>query len=253
MVVRLGRTALVTGGGRGIGRGIADHLGRAGWDLVVLEIDPEAARSLEAQQRRGLAVVRGDVSIEGDAERAVQVAVERYGHLDALVNNAGLASPQAPHVGELDYGHFRRVLSVNLDGAFLCVRAAMDQLVKSRGAIVNIASTRALQSEPNSEAYAASKGALLALTHALAMSLGPRVRVNAVSPGWIDTSEYSADASGEQLRVQDHLQHPAGRVGKPSDVAQMVEFLLDPERSGFITGQNFVLDGGMTRKMIYLE
>ena len=102
-------------------------------------------------------------------------------------------------------------------------------------------------SEPNTESYAASKGGLAALTHALAISLGPAVRVNCVSPGWIETKSYGA------LRRKDHTQHPAGRVGKPQDIAEIVAYLLDGERSGFVTGANFVIDGGMTRKMIYEE
>jgi NAD(P)-dependent dehydrogenase (short-subunit alcohol dehydrogenase family) len=112
---------------------------------------------------------------------------------------------------------------------------------------VTIASTRALMSEPNTESYSASKGGLLALTHALAVSFGPDIRVNCVSPGWIATSEYN------RLKRKDHTQHPAGRVGKPQDIAEVVAFLVDREKSGFITGANFVVDGGMTRKMIYLE
>ena len=119
---------------------------------------------------------------------------------------------------------------------------AAPHLRRVRGAIVNIASTRALQSEPDTEAYAAAKGGLVALTHALAMSLGPQVRVNCVSPGWIAHS---------RVKKKDHAQHPVGRVGRDRDVAELVAFLLS-DAAGFATGQNYVLDGGMTRKMIYV-
>jgi NAD(P)-dependent dehydrogenase (short-subunit alcohol dehydrogenase family) len=118
-------------------------------------------------------------------------------------------------------------------------------LKRAAGSIVNIASTRALMSEPGSPAYAASKGGLIALTHSLAVTLGPGVRVNCVSPGWIDTGT-------APLRAQDHRQHPAGRVGRPEDVASLVFYLSSPE-AAFVTGQNFIADGGMTRKMIYAE
>ena len=126
-------------------------------------------------------------------------------------------------------------------------RAAEKPLRLAKGAIVTIASTRALMSEPNTEAYSASKGGLVALTHALAISLAPDVRVNCVSPGWIATENYG------KLRHKDHAQHPVGRVGKPDDIAEMVAFLLDRKRAGFVSGANYVIDGGMTRKMIYEE
>src|SRR5204862_7307866 len=125
-----------------------------------------------------------------------------------------------------------RVIDVNLTAAYLFARAAEQPLRKAKGAIVTIASTRALMSEAGTEAYSASKGGLVALTHALAISLGPDVRVNCVSPGWIKTKSYG------ELRKKDHAQHPAGRVGRPEDVAAMVEFLLDRQRSGFINGAN---------------
>jgi NAD(P)-dependent dehydrogenase (short-subunit alcohol dehydrogenase family) len=147
-------------------------------------------------------------------------------------------------VTDLSLDEWRRVLDVNLTGAFLLAKHAAPRLRQAQGAIVNIASTRALMSEPDTEAYAASKGGLVALTHALAMSLGPKVRVNCISPGWIDTA-------GEELSEADHAQHPAGRVGRPEDVAELVAWLSSP-KSEFVTGANFVIDGGMTRKMIYV-
>ncbi|HKJ95292.1 MAG TPA: SDR family oxidoreductase, partial [Gammaproteobacteria bacterium] len=145
-----------------------------------------------------------------------------------------------------------RRLRVNLTGAFLGVKHAAAELRARGGAVVNVASTRALQSEPNTEAYAASKGGLLALTHALAVSLGPDVRVNAVSPGWIDTSasESDPDPHAADLGPRDHAQHPVGRVGRPQDVADTIAWLLSPS-AGFVTAQNIVVDGGMTRRMIY--
>jgi len=145
----------------------------------------------------------------------------------------------------LTLAEWHRVIDTNLTAAFLLARAAEMPLRQARGAIVTIASTRALMSEAETESYSASKGGLLALTHALAISLAPDVRVNCVSPGWIETKDYAG------LRRKDHAQHPAGRVGRPQDVAEIVAWLLDPKRSGFVTGANFVIDGGMTRKMIY--
>jgi NAD(P)-dependent dehydrogenase (short-subunit alcohol dehydrogenase family) len=134
------------------------------------------------------------------------------------------------------------------------VKYCAPYLKKNKGSIVNIASTRALQSEANTEAYSASKGGIVALTHALSVSLGPEVRVNCVSPGWIETRDWKKQSKREEVRHTrtDELQHPAGRVGRPDDIASLVDYLCSGE-AGFITGANFVVDGGMTRKMIYSE
>jgi NAD(P)-dependent dehydrogenase (short-subunit alcohol dehydrogenase family) len=146
---------------------------------------------------------------------------------------------------QLSLAEWQRVLGTNLTSGFLLARAAAKLLRQSKGSIVNIASTRAHMSERDTEAYSATKGGLLALTHALAISLGPDIRVNCVSPGWIDVS-------GEALRPEDHAQHPAGRVGTVRDVASLVAWLIGPD-AGFVTGGEFVVDGGMTRKMIYAD
>jgi NAD(P)-dependent dehydrogenase (short-subunit alcohol dehydrogenase family) len=177
----------------------------------------------------------------------VRTIVDRFGRLDALVSNAGIMVRKP--LRQLTLSEWRKVLDTNLTAAFLFARAAEKPLRASRGAIVTIASTRALMSEPNTESYAASKGGLVALTHSLAISLAPEVRVNCISPGWIVVRREQE----EKLRRKDHLQHPAGRVGRPEDIAAMATFLLDRDRAGFVTGANFVVDGGMTRKMIYEE
>lgn len=196
--------------------------------------------------------VTTDVSDEASVAAAMGRCIERFGRIDGLVNNAGIANPDAGPLESLSLTDFSRVIATNLTGVFLCAKHAVPALRSSRGAIVNIASTRALQSEPHTEPYAAAKGGVVALTHALALSLGPEIRVNCVSPGWIDVRELqSADnAPWPALREEDHAQHPVGRVGRASDVAEMVAFLLGSQ-AGFVTGQNFVVDGGMTRKMIY--
>jgi NAD(P)-dependent dehydrogenase (short-subunit alcohol dehydrogenase family) len=237
--------ALITGGANGIGRAIAHHLLAADWRIGLVDL-PESGLHRSLSGRAGSAVlIEGDVREQETAARAVTALVARFSRLDALVSNAGIMIRKP--LRQLTLAEWHRVIDTNLSATFIFARAAESQLRKARGAIVAIASTRARMSEPDTESYAASKGGLVALTHALAISLGPQIRVNCVSPGWIETKNYAA------LRRADHAQHPAGRVGRPSDVAETVAFLLDRKRSGFVTGAEFVVDGGMTRKMIYEE
>jgi NAD(P)-dependent dehydrogenase (short-subunit alcohol dehydrogenase family) len=237
--------ALVTGGAKGIGRAVAHRLLGDGWRVGVVDLPDAKLRRAFPRGTRDIALIEGDVGLEETAPRAVAALLERFGRLDALVSNAGIMIRKP--LRRLTLSEWYKVIDTNLTATFLLARAAEKPLRRAQGAVVTIASTRALMSEPNTESYAATKGGIVALTHALAISLGPQVRVNCVSPGWIETKDYGA------LRRKDHRQHPTGRVGKPQDVAEIVAWLLDGERSGFVTGANFVIDGGMTRKMIYEE
>jgi NAD(P)-dependent dehydrogenase (short-subunit alcohol dehydrogenase family) len=248
------KVAVVTGAGQGIGLCIAEHFAKAGAAAVIAEKDSgtgrKAQKRLEGQGR--VRFIQTDVAKEESVRKMVSKAVKFFERIDFLVNNAAY-SPGRPSTA-FSVEKCRAAIDTNLTGTFLCVKYCTAHLRKSKGCIVNVASTRALMSEPDTEAYTASKAGIVGLTHSLAVSLGPAIRVNCISPGWIDTRDYLHDGKKglPRLTKQDHEQHPAGRVGKPSDVAEMVLYLCS-DRSGFITGQNFVVDGGMTRKMIYGE
>ncbi len=247
----------ITGGAQGIGRAIAQRFAHAGYAVSFADLDgpagAEAQHLLEGMGARAV-FVPADVSRVEDVERWLQLTSIKLGCPDVLINNAGIGR-RAP-VLELTPEDFDRVIAVNLRGTFLCAQAVARRMVAARkgGCIVNIASTRAFMSGPGTEAYTASKGGIVALTHGLAISLGPHgIRVNCVSPGWIETRDWQAGARAQvpAHSERDRAQHPVGRVGVPDDVAQACLFLADS--AGFITGQNLTVDGGMTVKMIYEE
>ncbi len=248
--------AIVTGGAQGIGKAISLRLLAEGYRVVIADHDRQACVEAEAMARVGeeILVVCVDVSDEDAVKRMVAATLAGFGRIDALVNNAGIADPHSGPVETLSLAYWSRLLQVDLTGAFLCTKHVIPALRRTHGTIVNIASTRAFQSEPNTEAYAAAKGGLVALTHALAISLGPQIRTVCVSPGWIPTGSWqkAAKRKPEKLSRRDHAQHPAGRAGKPEDIAELVTYLLSPW-AGFITGQNLIVDGGMTCKMVYAD
>lgn len=224
------RKAIVTGGAGLIGSGICKALIAGGWEVASFDLK---AGQGEARQ------IQCDIGDEASVAKAFDAL--GWSELDLLVNNGGIADPVNGPLAELSLEAWRRTVDSHLTGAFLMSRSAIP-LLKEGGSIVNMVSTRAFMSEPETEAYAASKGALVALTHAMAISLGPKIRVNAIAPGWI--------SGDDDLRPVDHDQHPVGRVGRVEDIALAVLYLAD---AGFVTGQVLTVDGGMTRKMIYAE
>ncbi len=246
------RNIILTGGAQGIGKVISQQLLEKGFYVSVFEIDEEAIKEFRTETNaENIAFFKTDVSDEENVQKSVSESFKKFGNISGLINNAAIQIDKP--VTELSLEEWNSVIGTNLTGAFLCAKHAAPFLKKSNGNIINISSTRAFQSEPNTEAYSASKGGILALTHALAMSLGPEIKVNCISPGWIDVSGIKKKSKAHQIELSEavHLQHPAGRVGKPDDIANMVLFLLNPEND-FITGQNFIIDGGMTKKMTYV-
>lgn len=249
------KVAAITGGAQGIGRAMALAFAEEGYAVAIADVDKEAGFEIVRylHQTGGTAMfMHVDIAEEVSVKRWMDMIIKEFGRIDVLMNNAGIGK-NSPML-ELPLADFDRVIAVNLRGTFICSQLAAKYMHKQgKGAIINIASTRGLMSEAGTEAYSASKGGILALTHAMAVSLGHYgIRVNAISPGWIETADWQLTARAKlpQHSERDKLQHPVGRVGSPEDIAQASLFLAS-DKAGFITGQNLVVDGGMTIKMIY--
>lgn len=259
---------LITGAASGLGRYMATKFLSRGFYVTLADNDKTSLKALEqlltndlnvfpldsnrSAQTHALFYVC-DISDESSVSSCIASTVEKFSGLDALVNNAALPTPWIGGKNDpntpfdaLPVSNFRSFIEVNLTGPYICSRYAAPHLRASKGCIINISSTRALQSEPNNEGYSASKAGLIGLTQAMAVSFtGSGVRVNALSPGWIDVRDMNTRQLVEQgestsapppLTELDHLQHPAGRVGVPEDIAKMVDYLINDD-NGFITGQ----------------
>ena len=221
-----GKVAVVTGGARGIGLCIRQAFESAGAEVCVIDL-----------MENDFFV--GDISDKQTLERFAQKVIEKYGHVDYLINNA---APLMVGIDGGNYEDFEYALKVGVTAPFYLSKLFATYIPKG-GSIINISSSRDRMSQPQTESYTAAKGGISALTHALSVSLSGRVRVNSISPGWIDNN-YTV------YQGADAIQQPAGRVGNPPDIANMVLYLCS-DMAGFITGENICIDGGMTRQMIY--
>lgn len=239
----------VTGGANGLGKAIVTLFCENGADVTFCDIDSAAGKKLSSElSSYKCSYHEVDISDAAALEHSVNRVIDEKGDIDIIINNAGVSRFNS--ILDITTEEFDKVLNINLRPVFITAqtlarhRDANPEL-NTYGRIINMASTRYLMSEPNSEAYAASKGAIFSLTHALAMSLSKyKIIVNSISPGWIETGNY------DSLSDLDHSQHPSGRVGKPEDIARTCLFLCQRDND-FINGQNIVVDGGMTKKMIY--
>ncbi|WP_407920404.1 SDR family NAD(P)-dependent oxidoreductase [Gottfriedia luciferensis] len=242
-----GKSIIITGAANGIGEGIALLFGKLGANIFIADLDENKGKNViqKIEKNGGKAIFhKTDVSKEEDIINLIQTVIEKLGRLDILINNAGISVFKP--LFDLSVDEWDKILNTNLRSVFIASREAA-KVMEHGGRIINIASTRALMSEPNSEAYAASKGGIVSITHSLASSLQPKgITVNCISPGWIQTENY------EGLKETDHLQHWSNRVGKPEDIAKACLYLAHPDNN-FINGQNIIIDGGMTRKMMYEE
>ncbi|MEW4217950.1 SDR family NAD(P)-dependent oxidoreductase [Rossellomorea marisflavi] len=239
------RIICITGGTNGIGRGLVKAFAEKGWIVEFMDIDESGLGFAEELNGQGHKTRFHKVDV-GDHAAVAGVFSKigaDHGKVDVMINNAGVSKFKS--FWELEPEEWDRILSVNLGSVFHCSREAAKLMKEGGGSIINLSSTRAFMSERDTEAYSATKGGIYSLSHSLAITLSEYgIRVNSISPGWIATEDY------ESLRDIDHAQHPAGRVGKPEDIARACLFLSDPEND-FITGENLIIDGGMSRKMIY--
>ena len=242
------KRVFITGGPEGIGKAIVEAFCLSGDQVAFCDINETAGQ--ETAKATGSIFHKVDVSDKDALESCIQRILSEWNDIDIIVNNVGIS--QFSSITETSVEDFDKILSINLRPVFITSRLlAIHRKEQSSpnpyGRIINICSTRYLMSEPGSEGYAASKGGIYSLTHALALSLSEwNITVNSIAPGWIQTHDY------DQLQPEDHSQHPSRRVGKPEDIARMCLFLCE-ENNDFINGENITIDGGMTKKMIYLE
>ncbi|NLY43228.1 MAG: SDR family oxidoreductase [Clostridiaceae bacterium] len=240
------KVCVVTGGANGIGFTIAHEFAKAGSSIAIIDLDKTAGeKAINDIIKYGVEglFVCGDIAEKDTLEAFADKVIDKFGKIDYLINNACITRKGI--ISGCEYDDFNYVLKVGVTAPYMLSKLFLNHF-NTGGAIVNIASTRAFMSQPDTESYTAAKGGILALTHALAISLAGKVRVNSISPGWIDVSKNNKYS----YSISDHIQHPVRRIGNPMDIARTALFLCD-ENNGFITGENITVDGGMTKQMIY--
>jgi len=242
-----GKTCVITGGANGIGRCLVESFAAHGARVAFIDKDEDSGRKLAERLGDNTLFMPGDIAEEKTLLHFARHVIRHFGLIHCLINNACLSRKGI--LSDCGFEDFSHVLRVGVAAPYMLAKLFRDSF--SPGAsIINIASTRAFMSQADTESYSAAKGGIVALTHALAVSLSGKVRVNAISPGWIDTSAFQSSSFAPNHSEEDKRQHPAGRVGRPEDIAAMALFLASDD-AGFITGQNFIVDGGMTRQMVY--
>jgi len=242
------RICVITGAANGIGKCIAEMFLENGALVAFIDIDYENAGNLTARFPCNTMFFHGDIADESILCKFADEVIRRFEKVDYLVNNACISRKGI--LSNCCYDDFNYVLRVGVTAPYMLSKLFLPVFSKD-ASIVNISSTRAFQSQADTESYTAAKGGITALTHALSVSLSGRVRVNSISPGWINTKvNYVLDNLSFDFDEQDKKQHPAGRIGRTQDIANMVLYLCS-EKAGFITGENITIDGGMSRQMIY--
>ncbi len=229
-----GKKVVITGGARGIGKEIGRQFKKKGARIAIIDLD-DVKTDCEL-------FYQGDIAQEENLKEFVRIVIDKFEHIDYLINNACLSKKGL--LSNCGFNDFNYVLKVGVTAPYFLTKLFLPYFNKG-SAIVNISSTRAFMSQPDTESYSAAKGGIIALTHAMAISLAGKVRVNSIAPGWIDTARQN-----NRWSDADRKQHPVKRIGKVDDIAHAVMFLCH-EKSGFITGQNLIIDGGMSRLMIY--
>ena len=244
------KVCVITGGANGIGLCIANEFAKCKAKVVIIDLDAKAGEKAIANIKENGGdgfFFCGDIAEQAVLESFASEVIKTYGRVDYLINNACISRKGI--ISGCEYDDFNYVLKVGVTAPYMLSKLFLNYF-STGGAIVNISSTRATMSQADTESYTAAKGGISALTHALAISLAGKVRVNSVSPGWIDARANYDENYEEKHSSADKKQHPVHRVGKPYDIARVVLFLCD-EDNGFINGENITVDGGMTKQMIY--